>query len=89
MAAIREVVSELTEDLIERARGHGLQPRVAARPQDRTAIVMIPAADPQAAVRRLADARIVVDARPGHVRISPFFYNTVEDNAAAIETLIR
>ena len=30
---------------------------------------------------------IVADARPGHVRLSPFFYNLVEDNAAAIETL--
>ncbi|MSR06232.1 MAG: aminotransferase class V-fold PLP-dependent enzyme [Gemmatimonadetes bacterium] len=85
--AIREVVSDLTEDLISRARARGLRPKVAARPEDRTAIVMIPSADPPAVVRQLADAGIVVDARPGHVRLSPYFYNTFEDNAAAIEAL--
>jgi selenocysteine lyase/cysteine desulfurase len=50
---------------------------------------MIPSADPEAAVRRLAERRIVVDARPGHVRISPFFYNTEDENAAVIEALER
>lgn len=87
VTAIRDVVSELTEDLISRARDHGLRPKVASRPADRTAIVMIPATDPAADIRRLAEAGIVADARPGHVRLSPFFYNTFEDNAAAIETL--
>lgn len=85
--AIREVVSDLTEDLISRAREHGLKPKVAGRPEDRTAIVMIPAADPAAQVRRLAAADIVADARPGHVRLSPYFYNIFEDNAAAIQAL--
>ncbi len=77
----------LTEDLIERARDAGLAPKVAADPRERSAIVMIPRQDPTAAVRQLAEARVVADARPGHVRLSPFFYNVADDHAAAIEIL--
>ena len=62
-------------------------PRVAASPGERSAIVMIPSDDPAAGVARLAEADIVADARPGHVRLSPFFYNLSEDNAKAIEVL--
>jgi kynureninase len=48
---------------------------------------MIPANDPAGEVRKLAAAGVVADARPGHVRLSPFFYNRFEDNGAAIEVL--
>lgn len=41
----------------------------------------------RAVVWRLGEAGIVADGRPGHLRLSPYFYNTFEDNAAAIETL--
>jgi selenocysteine lyase/cysteine desulfurase len=85
--AIRAVVSDLTEDLIARAREAGFQPRVAPEPDRRSAIVMLPASDPAREVKRLGDAGVVADARPGHVRLSPYFYNLVEDNAATIEAL--
>jgi kynureninase len=84
---IRAVTAMLVEDLIARAVDSGFRPRVAADPERRSAIVTIPHGDPAAAVRRLADAGIVADARPGHVRLSPFFYNLVDDNASAIATL--
>jgi hypothetical protein len=48
---------------------------------------MVPHDDPGGQVKRLADANIIADARPGHVRLSPFFYNLKEDNVAAIEVL--
>src|SRR6266700_556677 len=85
--AIRRVTAGLTEDLIERARERGFRPKVAPRAADRSAIVMLPAADPAAGVRHLAAARIVADARPGHVRLSPFFYNVQDDHVAALEQL--
>ncbi len=85
--AIRAATSALVEDLITKAREAGLTPRVAPQPDQRSAIVMIPRADPHAVVRKLSDAGIVVDARPGHVRISPYFYNLPEDHDAAIEIL--
>ena len=70
-----------------RARERGFQPKVAAHPQQRSAIVMLPAADPAAKVRGLAEAGIVADVRPGHVRLSPFFYNVQDDHVAALERL--
>ena len=78
----------LAEDLIENARAAGLRPKVAPTPEARSAIVMLPSADAPAAVRRLADAGIVTDSRPGHVRISPYFYNVPDDHRAAIERMI-
>src|SRR5881296_1841465 len=79
--------SALTEDLVARARERGFRPHVAPRAEDRSAIVMLPAADPAAGVRHLAAGRIIVDARPGHVRLSPFFYNLQDDHASALERL--
>ncbi len=78
---------ELKEDLIASAWEAGLEPRVASDPLRRASIVMIPSSNPKAAVRALAEANIVVDARAGHVRVSPFFYNTRDDYAEAIELL--
>jgi kynureninase len=84
---VQAATARLTNDLIERACAGGLRPKVASSPATRSAIVMLPSAHPDADVARLAARRIVVDARPGHVRISPFFYNTVEDHVAALEAL--
>jgi selenocysteine lyase/cysteine desulfurase len=84
---ISEITRGLTDDLIAKATAAGLSPRVASAATERSAIVMIPRADPAAAVRQLAEAGIVVDARPGHVRISPFFYNVPDDHDRAIAIL--
>ena len=85
--AIRAATAALAEDLIAGARARGLAPQVADRAEDRSAIVMLPAADPHADVRRLADAGLIVDARPGHVRVSPYFYNVPDDHRALLECL--
>ena len=85
--AIRTVVRDLTEDLVGRARTAGLQPKVVPDPARRAAIIMVPDQDPQRQVQRLAAANVIADARQGHVRFSPFFYNVNDDNAAAIEVL--
>lgn len=85
--AVRAATAELTEDLIVLARAAGLSPKVAARAEDRSAIVMLPSLDPSAAVQRLADAGMIVDARPGHVRVSPYFYNLPDDHRALLECL--
>ncbi|HEY3221258.1 MAG TPA: aminotransferase class V-fold PLP-dependent enzyme [Gemmatimonadales bacterium] len=84
---IREVTAALTEDLIATVRAAGFQPTVAAEPERRSAIVMIPMPDPAAAVRHLAAGGVIVDSRPGHVRFSPFFYNVQDDYVRATERL--
>jgi selenocysteine lyase/cysteine desulfurase len=86
---IRRRTAALAEDLIEGARAAGLEPRVAGTPEERSGIVMLPSADPAADVRRLAEAHIVADSRPGHVRVSPYFYNVPDDHRAALEHLTR
>ena len=85
--AIRSVVRDLTDDLVERAIEAGLSPKVCDDPAGRVAIVMIPDEDPHSQVKRLSEANIIVDARPGHVRISPYFYNIEDDHVAAISIL--
>jgi selenocysteine lyase/cysteine desulfurase len=87
--SVREVTAELTEDLIAEARDRGITPKVAARASERSGIVMLPSDDPPRDVRRLADAGFIVDARPGHVRVSPYFYNLPEDHRAMLERLVR
>jgi selenocysteine lyase/cysteine desulfurase len=84
---IREVTAALTDDLIATVRAAGFKPRVAAEPERRSAIVMIPMPDPAAAVRHLAAGGVIVDSRPGHVRFSPFFYNVQDDYVRATERL--
>jgi kynureninase len=88
VAAIRKRNQELTERLIDRARDAGFRIRAAAHRDARSAIVMIAASDPQDAVRHLADAEIIVDARPGHVRVSPHFYNTAAEVDRVVDELV-
>ena len=48
---------------------------------------MIAHPDPHAAVAHLERAGIVVDARPGHVRVSPHVYNTEDEVDQVVEEL--
>ena len=84
---IHRRITALVEDLLERARKAGLRVRVAEDPGSRTGIVLVEQPDPAAAVSRLMAANVITDYRPGVVRISPHFYNTTEDNEAAIRVL--
>jgi selenocysteine lyase/cysteine desulfurase len=84
---IRRRVSSLTEDLLQRALAAGFKVRSAADPEERSGILMLEHPDPAAAVRRLADAGVIVDHRPGAVRFSPHFYNTTSDNEKAMRVL--
>jgi kynureninase len=61
--------------------------RGAADREARSGIVMIEHDDPAGAVRRMADAGVICDYRPGAVRLSPHFYNTTLDNEKAVEVL--
>lgn len=85
--AVRQETASMTEDLIALARERGLKPKVAATAAERSAIVMLPSDDPARDVRKLAAAGIITDARPGHVRVSPYFYNVPDDYRALLEHL--
>jgi kynureninase len=87
IAGARAVTMDLVEDLIDSARAAGLTPRVAPDPARRSGIVTLPSGDPVRDVRRLVAAGIVTDARPGLVRVSPYFYNERDDTRALVELL--
>lgn len=85
--AIRRHNAELTERLIEAARGRGFAVRCAAAADSRSAIVMVAHAEPERAVEHLAHHGIIVDSRPGYVRISPHFYNTAAEIDHVVDAL--
>lgn len=79
----------LTERLVERCTAAGFSLRVSDRPETRSAIVLVRHEDPAAAVAHLAEQGIIVDNRPGVVRASPHFYNTLDEVDEFVEALSR
>jgi selenocysteine lyase/cysteine desulfurase len=74
---IRSRNSELTAFLLACLRAAGMRVRGPAEPDTRrSAIVMIEHDEPARAVAHLAERGVIVDSRPGYVRVSPHFYNT-------------
>lgn len=86
MEAIVRRNRRLTARLIEEGRLAGFTLRLA-EPDRRTSIVMIAHDDPPGAVKHLAGEGVIVDYRPGFVRVSPHFYNTVEEVDRCLEVL--
>jgi selenocysteine lyase/cysteine desulfurase len=78
---------ELTDFLLESCREAGFLLTVAENPSCRSAIVMVKHDDPPSAVKHLAQEGVIVDHRPGHIRVSPHFYNTTDEIRHFLETL--
>ncbi len=87
MEAVRARNVELTERLVEGCGGAGFSLRVSGCRETRSAIVLVRHPDPGAAVVALGERGIIVDSRPGVVRVSPHFYNTVEEVDEFVEGL--
>jgi selenocysteine lyase/cysteine desulfurase len=77
----------LTNDLVARARERGWNVHTAQLPEQRSSIVMLALEQPQQLVKELVAHNIITDSRPGLLRISPYFYNTVEENAIVIDVI--
>jgi selenocysteine lyase/cysteine desulfurase len=77
----------LTNDLIARSREQGWVVRSPQEPELRSSIVMLELEDAQTMVQELLLRNIVTDCRRGLLRISPYFYNTVEENAVIIDAV--
>src|SRR6266699_1854881 len=77
----------LTNDLIARAREHGWIVRAPQEPERRSSIVMLELEQPEEIVKALVTRNIITDSRPGLLRISPYFYNTSEENAIVIDAI--
>ncbi len=77
---------QLTARLVDQCSQAGLKLRIA-EPAQRSAIVMVQHDEPAGAVAHLAHRGIIVDHRPGFVRISPHFYNTEEEIDRCVDAL--
>jgi kynureninase len=84
---IRERIDALTEDLVQRLSGDGFELQISGDAARRSGIVMARVPDAGAAVEELARRGIIVDRRGDFVRISPHFYNTVDENKAVVDAL--
>ena len=74
----------LTNDLIAQAREHGWKVRAPLEPERRSSIVMLEIDRPEEVVKALIARNIITDSRPGLLRVSPYFYNTIEENTLVI-----
>jgi selenocysteine lyase/cysteine desulfurase len=87
-ARIRERTIALVNDFIERAKARGWSIRGADLSlEERAAIVLIDVDDPAGVTAALKERDIIIDHRPGAIRYSTYFYNTVEENTRLIEAL--
>ncbi len=86
-AAIADRIRLLTTHVVERARESGFGVHSPLDPAARGGIVMLRLTRPRDTVQALADRNITVDYRPGLVRVSPHFYNTMDDVDALMEAL--
>jgi kynureninase len=93
LQVVREIgiqrLHERTADLgaltVELAREAGL--RVREVPGERAGIVTVAVAEPKPVVDALAESGVIVDFRPGIVRLSPAFYNSEEEVRQSVEAL--
>ncbi|HUR68492.1 MAG TPA: aminotransferase class V-fold PLP-dependent enzyme [Candidatus Thermoplasmatota archaeon] len=75
--AIRQRENELTRELFERCHDAGLQLATPEKEDERAGIVMVKHLEPSKVVAQLREKHnIIVDHRPGRVRVSAYFYNT-------------
>jgi len=86
---IYERTRALTNDLVERVKARGWALRSPEEEDRRSSIVMLALERPNEIVEQLVARRFIVDYRPGLLRISPYFYNTVAENEAIVEEISR
>ncbi|HEV2405221.1 MAG TPA: aminotransferase class V-fold PLP-dependent enzyme [Ktedonobacterales bacterium] len=89
---IRERSRFLADDLVRRAKEHGWKLHSPEDGAIRSSIVMLELDRPEEIVHALTERGIIVDNRPGLLRISPNFYNTLDENEqiiTAIDELLR
>lgn len=85
-ARIYERIRALTAHLVGRLAEDGWTLNVADEAH-RSGIIMVRHPDAAGAVARLAERNLIVDHRAGYVRVSPHFYNTVEEGERFVRLL--
>jgi kynureninase len=88
IARVRESHMRLSQRLVDGALARGLTIRSPREAERRTAIVTVAHPDPWQAVDRLRERGVIVDARPGVIRLSPHFFNRESEMDAALDAVI-
>lgn len=84
---IRERTRFLSDDLTRRASGQGWRLLGPTDSAQRSSIVVLAMERPEEIVHALSERNIIVDSRPDRVRISPHFYNTIEENEIIVDAI--
>jgi len=87
VARLRERTTELVTDVAERLSDAGYTLMTPSDPDERAGIVAVRLRDPANAVKALASRKVIVDYRHDRLRVSPYFYNTPEDNERFVDAL--
>jgi selenocysteine lyase/cysteine desulfurase len=86
---IRKRTATLVDGVYEKLEDAGYSLKTPEKSEERAGIVMVALKDPATAVTRLAAEGIIVDSRPGRLRVSPYFYNTEEELDRFVAALKR
>ncbi len=87
IATVRERHMRLSQRLVDGALGQGWRVRSPRDATRRSPIVTLEHPDPASAVARLRTNRLIADYRPGLIRLSPHYFNTLEEMDEALELL--
>ncbi len=85
IGTVRERHMLLSQRLLDGALEQGWRVRCPTDARQRTAIVTLEHPNAQAAVEVLRASGVIADARPGLIRLSPHYFNTLEEVDAALE----
>jgi kynureninase len=85
--AIWERIRSLTSLVVDRVEAEEWDLASPSDADSRGGIVMLRLSDPDQVVESLAGEGVIIDARPGKIRISPHFYNTEADVQAALQAI--
>jgi kynureninase len=77
----------LSQRLVDGARRQGWTVRCPSDANERTAIVTLEHPDPHGAVDALRAQGVISDTRPGLIRLSPHYFNTLDEMDRALELL--
>jgi selenocysteine lyase/cysteine desulfurase len=87
VSKVRERHMKLSQRLVEGALAQGWTVRSPIDPRTRTSIVTLEHADPSSAVAALRQNGLICDYRPGLIRLSPHYFNTLDEMDRALELL--
>jgi kynureninase len=78
---------KLSQRLVEGLAGQGWRLRCPTDALRRTAIVTLEHPDPSSTVAALRESGVICDYRPGIIRLSPHYFNTLDEMDRALALL--